>query len=173
MPSFAHVAARLLCPKCRSAVTELLWMQWGYLPGSKVRDDLVYEAGDPIRWRACADDSIIPWALFADSSANGGDPAYSDLITRDYWLTDYEHSCGAVLGGGAVEVRGGVITKAWLYETGEFDNSADFYLITQGLSGEQILVPKPEWSNHRLTRVDASNCGAEIRLAYPRASTSA
>lgn len=136
--------------------------QWGFLPGAKPREDLMYKVGDAIRWRACEDGSVVPWAAFVGSTGyNFGDPQYQDLIAREAagWLDDYLHDCGQQVGGAAVEISRGVIRRVWVYPPGEFDNMIDHYQLDSGLP-----LPRADWTNHSVTHVDLAECGPALRL---------
>jgi hypothetical protein len=155
-------------------VTDQLWFQWGYLPGALVRTSLVYDVGDVVRWRVCADGVILPWAWFGPTDSNAGDPAILDLIVLEAngWLENYLHACGIVVGGAAIEIRGRVLQRAWLYRPGEFDRASDLYSagtdhFQVGPDGE--VIPRPDWTHHSITQVDLKGCGEVIRLVEAEA----
>ncbi|MGH7424979.1 MAG: hypothetical protein ACREJP_02285 [Candidatus Methylomirabilales bacterium] len=146
MPLYAHVAAQTRCPFCQreDGFAGLIAFGWGYCPGRHYVADLVYRVGDPILWRACPDGTIPAWTFFGPSAVNSGDPAYTDLIACDPELMGSRCTCGQRVGGGAVEIRGGVITRAWIYPPGELDKHADIYLIAE--DGE--LISMWDWDDH-------------------------
>lgn len=115
----------------------------------------IYTIGDDIQWKTCKDGSICPWVYFnQDDGANIGDPSIQNLIVRDsaqYWLEGYIcKKCQQRISGGAIEIRRGVIKKAWLYMPHELDNSADIYIIdTTG-----NIKSMPEWDDHKMTTVN-------------------
>ena len=159
MPSYAHVAVDLMCPGCGRPVTDLLRFAWGYCPAYDVR--YAYQLGEAIRWRVCSDGTIPSWAFFGPSECNVGDPVYEDLVLLDDWWIGQTHDCLTRLGGAAVEVRGGVITKAWIFSPGDFeDDDTRAYVI--GDDGE--LNSMWDWAGHPATWVDPEACG-ELRFA--------
>jgi len=50
------------------------------------------------------------------------------------------------LEGAAVEIRDGVIARAWIYQPGELDNATDLYIV----QADGTLKPMPEWNDHPL-----------------------
>lgn len=128
----------------------MVWFQWGYCPGLLPRPGSVYRLGDLVYWRPCDDGSIRAWVYFDRGGGNIGDPAIRDLIVRDagqVFLMRPCLSCGAPLGGGALEVTDGVISRVWLARLDEFDEPAervDVYTITE--DGER--VPRPDYTLH-------------------------
>ncbi|HEX5503678.1 MAG TPA: hypothetical protein VFW96_13730, partial [Thermomicrobiales bacterium] len=76
-------------------------------------------------------------------------------IVRDpaqfYWEDPAERRrcdhCGQPLEGTAIEIREGIIRRAWIYRPGEFDNRVDLYLLPPD-GGERSLRPMPEWNDH-------------------------
>ena len=116
MPSYAQVAVDLRCPGCDRPVTDLLRFAWGYCPAYDVR--YIYQVGEAIRWRVCRDGAIPAWTFFGPSECNVGDPVYENLVLLDDWLIGVTHECLTRLAGAAVEVRGGVIAKAWISAQG-------------------------------------------------------
>ena len=91
--------------------------------------------------------------------ANIGEPAITNLITRDvkqfYWRDPMERlrcpSCNQPLEGAAIEIRAGVIQRAWIYLPGEFDNTVDIFVV----QADGTLKPMPEWNDHPMTTVEA------------------
>jgi hypothetical protein len=64
------------------------------------------------------------------------------------------------LGGAAIEIRGGVIRRAWVYLPGELeDDDATIYL----LDSEGEMVSMWDWEHHPMARVSSADCG-ELRL---------
>jgi hypothetical protein len=107
-------------------------------------------------WKQCADGSIVPWAIFMADGINAGDPSIPDLIARDsfqLFLTGPCLSCGAPLGGAAVEIRSQKIARAWLASPGEFAEDVtqvDIYTFDE--SGNRR--PRKDLSNHILVPAD-------------------
>jgi hypothetical protein len=163
MPLFAHLTVDIRCPQCGSLVRDLVEFQWAYCRGYALRTETSYVIGDEVRWRTCADGSIPAWSFFAEGAGNVGDPGFKDLVVREYWLADTPHDCGLVLGGIAVEVRDGVITKAWAYQSGDFDNSSYFYVLNRDGS----TTPMPDWDDHAMDWVDVAKCGDGDHLTIP------
>jgi hypothetical protein len=142
-------------------MTSLLSICWGYCPGYNVRQHLVYRVGDAIRWRVCRDGTIPPSTFFGASECNVGDPAYENLVLLDHSMIGETHACLTRVGGAAVEVRGGVITKAWVFRPGEFeDDDTTSYLI--GEDGE--LTSMWEGEGRPPNWIDPEACG-ELRFA--------
>ena len=140
-----------------------LEIQWGYCPGADVW--YPYAMGEAIRWRVCRDGSIPRWTFFSPSDgplgANIGDPAYENLVLLDDWWIGQTHDCLTRLGGAAIEVRGGVITKAWIFSPGEFEDvNTPAYLISE--DGE--LNSMWDGEDHRMNTLDPRDCG-ELRFA--------
>ncbi|MEA2827539.1 MAG: hypothetical protein QOG43_1978 [Actinomycetota bacterium] len=135
-------------------------IQWGYCRGYKVRAEASYRVGDAVRWRVCADGNIHAWSFFDTGEGNIGDPAFRDLILRDYWREASPHSCGQEFGGVAVQIRHGLVTRAWAYLPGELDNSSRFYIV----DAHEVPTPMPEWDDVLMNWVDLSLCGHEVRL---------
>jgi hypothetical protein len=109
-----------------------------------------YEVGDPLNWRSCADGSTSRWVYFEDDGgANIGDPAIRDLTVRDWgqtFLEDKCPNCGQELGGAAVEIKDGVIKRAWLALRHEFD--LEVYVYTPDEAG--TLRPRRDLDNHAM-----------------------
>jgi hypothetical protein len=125
MPNYGYVHSRPACPRCGSELTDLVSFQWGYLPGYQPRDGQVYEVGDAIRWRLC-DGVAPPWTFFRgvedEEACNAGDPTITDLYAFDLqqaWLAEPCRVCHASMDGAAVEIRGGIITRAAILMPGE------------------------------------------------------
>ena len=89
---------------------------------------------------------------------NVGDPDIRDLIARDggqWFLAKPCSSCGAGLGGGAVEISDGVISRVWLAGLDEFDepiDDVDIYTVSK----EGIRVPRPDLQDRPME--DATDC---------------
>jgi hypothetical protein len=159
MPHYAYVETTLRCPFCNTPVSDVVTFQWGFSPGQLLQEKYLYHIGDPIYWRRCADGSIRPWIYFetGEKGANIGDPSIMNLIVCDavqfYWTHPSQrrrcHVCQHVLEGAALEIRDGVIARAWIYEPGEFDNEVDIYLIEH----DGTLKPMPEWNDHPMDSV--------------------
>ena|SRR5579875_556172 len=161
MPRFAHLGAELRCPSCDTVVTDVVWFQWGLCAGYGPEDGTLYKLGDAIRWHPCDNGSILSWAYFKDGerelSANIGDTAIMDIVVRDwyqFYLDDPAkrrrcEACQSALEGAVVEIRNGVITRAWIYQPGEFDNDVDYYI----LQADGTRKPMPEWEDHPMGSV--------------------
>jgi hypothetical protein len=156
MPHYAYLATELRCPKCSTLVTDVVWFQWGFSPGHRLREEYLYHVGEPIKWRHCKDGSILSWAYFMDEQptggANIGDTAITNVIVRDvaqFWWEDpakrrrCEH-CGGPIEGAAIEIRDGVIQRAWVYRSGELDNQVEYFI----LQPDGGVKPMPEWNDH-------------------------
>jgi hypothetical protein len=90
-----------------------------------------------------------------------GDPDIHDLIARDpgqFFLAEPCPSCGTSLGGGAVEVRNGVISRVWLARPAEFPEPLDQVSIYTNAS-DGSRVPRPDFNNHRFQ--PATDCVKE------------
>lgn len=161
MPSYAHVAVDLRCPGCDRPMTSLLSICWGYCPGYSVRDHLVYRVGDAIRWRVCRDGTIPSSAFFGPAECNVGDPAYENLVLLDHSMIGETHDCLTRVGGAAVEVRGGVITKTWIFSPGEFEDDDTMAYLSDEY-GE--LNSMWDGDGRPPTWIDPEACG-ELRFA--------
>jgi hypothetical protein len=53
-------------------------------------------------------------------------------------------TCQGVLEGAMIEIRDGVIKRAWIYQPGEFDDETQEYII----QADGTLKPMPEWKDH-------------------------
>jgi hypothetical protein len=150
MASYAFVIADLKCPHCTKPLTDMAWFQWGYCPGQLPRHEYLYRVGDPLRWKRCDDGSIRAWTFFKGDGINVGDPDILDLVARDsgqVFLGKPCASCGTPLGGGAVEIRGGVISRVWLATPQEFAESFDEVdIYTIGNDGSRL--PRPDLRDH-------------------------
>lgn len=161
---YAQVAVELHCSSCGARVSDRVLFQWGYCHWPGAFRSHVYHVGDPIEWKRCSDGSIRSWAYFAEGEYEGtiqiGDPAIMNLITRDVTQFSVDpalhprpcQGCGRTLEGAAVEIRDGMIRRAWLYEAGDFDPAARDFLI----EADGTLKPVPEWVDHSLETV--RNC---------------
>jgi hypothetical protein len=152
MASYAFVVAELKCPHCSKPLTDMAWFQWGYCEGQLPRQEYLYHVGDSLQWKRCKDGSIRPWAFFEGNGLNVGDPDIHDLVARDsgqVFLVKPCPSCRTPLGGGAVEIRGGVISRVWLANAQEFSESLDEVdIYTIGHDGSRL--PRPDFKDHRL-----------------------
>ncbi|MGH9266955.1 MAG: hypothetical protein ACRD0D_02135, partial [Acidimicrobiales bacterium] len=93
---------------------------------------------------------------FGPPEANVGDPAVGDLLVRGNQEGGSTcDKCGRAIGGTAVEIRGGVITRAWAYPPGELPDEALVHLVGPG--GE--LVPMPDWDHHPMAGPDPECVG--------------
>jgi hypothetical protein len=61
-------------------------------------------------------------------------------------------NCGEPLEGAVVEIRDGIIQRAWIYKPGEFDRAVHYYLI----EADGTIKPMPEWEDHPMNTV--SDC---------------
>ncbi len=160
MPRYSYVQAPLHCPECNTYVADILCILWGYSTSSIFSSKDAYQIGDAIRWRACRDGSVPAWSYFTTEPGqpphgNIGDPSVRDLVVRDWWYRSGSYRCpeGHRIGGGAVEIRDGVVTRVWLHPPGEFeDDETDIYLIAD----DGQLLPMGDWWDHSMTKTDAS-----------------
>jgi hypothetical protein len=161
MPYNAYLNVELKCPSCDTALADMLWFQWGFSPGNLPSTEYIYHVGDPIVWKACKDGSIPTWISFTNKNsgfpegANLGDPAFRNLIVRDHaqeWLADACPSCHQPMGGGALEIRDGIIVRGWISRPSELGGESNIYLI----EADNKLRPMVEWNNHIISRID--NC---------------
>ncbi len=147
MPNYAFLSSDLKCPSCATVLTDLIWFQWGYCPGSLPRREYVYSIGDKIYWKACKDGTVSPWTMFDNITANVGEPLISNLIVRDdtqYFPQNSCRACGQVIGGIALQIVEGVIDRAWIYPPGELDNEIVIFIVEQNGN----LKPMPEWNDY-------------------------
>jgi hypothetical protein len=167
MPNYAHLAVDLKCPQCNTLFYDLFWFQWGYCPARIPIDTHFYHIGDAIRWRVCTDGSAPAWTYFNDEvppSANIGDPSIQNVLIQDSelsWNSTQPTRCSVcnwLLGGAMLEVRGGIIKRAWLYPPDEFGQFVNTYLIAENGS----LIPKPDWNDHAMHSLQY--CSSNQRL---------
>jgi hypothetical protein len=156
MAIFAHLMTDLRCPSCNTVVSDVVWFQWGFCRGYDMWPESLYHLGDTIRWQHCDNGSILSWVLFYDGErqwgGNVGDPAIKNLMVRDWYQFYWEdpaqrrrcETCQGVLEGAMVEIRDGVVKRAWIYQPGEFDNETQEYII----QADGTLKPMPEWKDH-------------------------
>ncbi len=76
------------------------------------------------------------------------DPGVNYWSSRDPAKPRLCESCQQPLEGAAVEIRDGVIKRAWIYKPGEFDNAVYDYLI----QADGTLKPMPDWHDHPMSR---------------------
>ncbi|MFO0743224.1 MAG: hypothetical protein U0270_45550 [Labilithrix sp.] len=141
MPHYAFLRGSVPCPACGVEASDELWLQWGFCAGRVARPASTYELGEAIRWGVGPDGSVSPWTYFRRGGGNLGTPDLRDLVVRDsgqQWLHERCTSCGAELGGGAVEIRDGRIVRAWIATRGEFTSDRDYWRVS-----EEGLVPLP------------------------------
>ena len=150
MPRYTFLEHDLRCPHCGHQVTDLVWFGWGFSAAQQPLDDNTYKVGDTIRWRSCADGIIPAWGIW-DDRANGcniGDPTALDLITLDVasvgWALDNCPNCQTELAGAAIEIRGGIITRCWIFASGECDRNVEYNLIKP----DGNVRPMPDWSDN-------------------------
>ncbi len=154
MPKHAHLEVDLECPDCGARVLDLVWFGWGYCANYGVVDEYVYRVGDSIRWATADDGSIPPWVYFHFDNHGGnlGDPAITDLIVQEACELRWndrsrQHrcpKCQRAIEGAAIEIRGGKIVRAWIFERGELDPEIDIHTFDE--HGE--IVPRRDLSNH-------------------------
>ena len=58
-------------------------------------------------------------------------------------------TCHEPIEGAAIEIREGIIQRAWIYLPGEFDNTVELYLI----DSDGNLTPMPDWDDHPMPYV--------------------
>jgi hypothetical protein len=160
---FAHLAIEVGCPFCAATVLDVVWFQWGFCRSYELREELVYHVGDAIRWKRRQDGALFSWVYFSadgrPAGANMGDPTIVDLIVTHPWPEVREvasgsdlgrcPSCRQPIGGTAVEIRAGLIRRAWMYAPHEFDSSVSIYL----LAPDGSRFPLPEWTDHPMPSV--------------------
>jgi hypothetical protein len=159
MPKHAHLQEELRCPDCHAAVIDLAWFQWGYCANHGVVDEYLYRIGDAIRWATADDGSTPAWTYFEIDNHGGnlGDPAVTDLVVKEvaelYWTHEPDRrrcpGCGQPLEGAAIEIRGGVIRRAWIYRAGELARGAEIHVFAP----DGRLVPRPAWNDHPMVTV--------------------
>lgn len=154
MPDLACVFAELLCPTCGTVAQDAAVFQWGYCSGQAPwthERKYQYVVGDRVRWATCADGSIPSWSYWSlTRGANVGNPGVRDLLLTDWWNSERPwacHRCGQLIGGTAVKILGNVITDAWCYMPGEYDE----YVHTYVFSASGTLEAKPEWEDHAMS----------------------
>lgn len=156
MPHFAYLEEPLICPSCKITIANMVMFQWGYSPGFGQRDEYLYHINDRIRWKVCKDGSIPAWAYFVEqdheAGGNLGDPSVLNLIVKDSFQFVWEEplerkkcpQCQEPVEGAVIEIRDGILKRAWIYEAGDFINDVDIYLITS----DEALMPMPDWNDH-------------------------
>ena len=122
----------------------IVWLRvaWGLAVAQRPVPGFDYEVGDRIRWRSCIDGTVLPWTFFRDRSVNIGGPEFSDVIVVDRSASTCP-ACGAVIGGGALEIRGGRIEAARLFLEGEFgeDDLVDVFQLSPDGSWSPLPAP--------------------------------
>lgn len=171
MPNYAWLETDLECPHCHSKVEgKLVKFQWGYCPTRYPSDH--YQLGEDVRWRVCPDGRALAWTYFYDNACNIGDPAVRDLVVLDSSdAGDFPTlcpTCRQPLVGAAVEIRNGIINKAWIYLSGEFGNHltevvqsphGDYPRVTRPevemhiIQADGSLKPMPEWNDRGMDSV--------------------
>jgi len=130
-----------------------------------VINEQIYQIGDAIRWQETKNRSVLSWVYFHSSDltavngsrlrgANIGDPAINDLLVCDhdsfYWDDPGKRhhcpNCDMLHEGAVIEIRQGIIKNARIYESGEFDNSTNIYI----LDPSGLLKPMPEWTDRAM-----------------------
>ena len=155
MAKHAHLAAELQRPSCDALISDLVWFQWGYCRAYGPWHEYIYHVGDRLRWQPCADGRILAWAYFWDGrheiGGNIGDPAVRHLIVKGgpefYWEGPdqrWQDICGCPIQGAAIEIKDGIIARAWLYLPDELPGEANVYVVRDDGS----LQPMPEWNDH-------------------------
>ena len=136
MPRYSFLNVPLGCPNCDTELTDLMWFDWGYSDASQPVGTNAYRPGEAIRWKLAADGTVPAWTGFSDPRVpayegyNMGDPTIADLVVLDDFLGNPDggncSKCGHRYGGGAIEIRSGIIQRAWLFAPGEFAHQTDF-----------------------------------------------
>jgi hypothetical protein len=154
MACYAYLETPLRCPACGARVSNVLWFQWGYCAGYSGFPESTYRLGAAIRWQHRPDGSTPVWTYFARPRRGGnlGDPAETDVVVRD--VAQFEHSsfqvctrCNQAIGGAALEVRSGVIRRAWVFRPGELDTGSEVFVVRPDGS----LEARPKWKNHPMS----------------------
>lgn len=99
MPKYAFLETPLLCPQCKTHITDLLWFQWGYCPSSDPQSANMYHIGDRIRWRVCADGTVPAWTIFLDEPrqpANIGTHTVRHILVQEVMHFFWEPGIEAV-----------------------------------------------------------------------------
>jgi hypothetical protein len=153
MPNFGYVEANPQCPACGAVLTDLVSFQWGYLPGYQPRAGRIYQVGDPILWRVCRDGSVPGWVFFRggedDDACNAGEPGLLDLYaldTQQTWLAESCLKCGQPMGGAVVEIRGGIIVRAFILPAGGLGVASPSGLLRIAADGQLLPIPEPVMS---------------------------
>jgi len=149
----------LRCHNCGHQVSDLLWFGWGYsnaqqpVAGDKAEPSNTYRIGDAIRWKACSDGTSPAWTGFNNTydGYNIGDPQVLDVIALDLFLGQQDslgnpvncNNCHHLIGGGAIEIRAGVIRRAWVFAPGELDISVEYYTFR----ADGTLQPRYDWTD--------------------------
>ena len=110
MARFAHVRAKVPCPRCGAELVEggAIGFQWGYCSNPRCGAYFSYEVGEPLVWRQARRGDVPAWSYFRGEDANIGDPSFSDLIVRE---SEFEirscHACNLRIDGIAVLIARG------------------------------------------------------------------
>jgi hypothetical protein len=143
MPSYAYVhPVDLRCPECDVPYFDSCQFQWGYCAGKARMPDSTYVVGERLRWRHCADGSVLPWTYFRGvSPANLGDPHVVGCVCRDRYPASARcPACGIRLYGTVVRIFRGVVEAAWL-STEPFPDGVDVDELLEDGSAH----PRPDW----------------------------
>lgn len=155
MVKYAHLEVDLRCPSSEAVISDLVWFQWGYCRAYAPWPDYIYHIGDRLYWQSCTDGRIPAWTYFWDGrrevGGNIGDPSVTHLIVKGglefYWEGPdqrWQDLCGQPIQGAAIEIKDGIIIRAWLYLPGEFPSEANEYIVQEDGS----LTPMTEWADH-------------------------
>ena len=114
MAKYAWLQETLLCPKCGTAVTDVVWFTWGGVLSSNINVGPIYVRGDRLLWFADATRNVHPNSDIPMSrGANIGDPSMTHV---DVYEPDAVPrrcpGCDLRIHGSKVQIRDGVIRGA-------------------------------------------------------------
>jgi hypothetical protein len=118
--AFAWLHETLSCPKCGTAVTDLVWFHWGGVLSSDINCGPVYVRGDRLLWFADATGRVhADVSIPMSRGANIGDPSMTHVDVYDVnGVPSRCPGCDLRMYGSKVEIRDGVIwgAEVLLYE---------------------------------------------------------
>src|SRR5262245_2102386 len=114
MSNFAWLHEPLLCPNCRTVLTEVVWFKWGGLLSPDINSGPLYVRGDRLLWYADATGHVhADTAMPMGRGENIGDPSKTHVdVYAVNGVPSRCPSCDLRIHGSKVQIRDGVIWGA-------------------------------------------------------------